>query len=92
LSKNVTRGMSQLAHEGKWAGGAPPIGYLKGPDGKLHLGSPEDVEFVRWLFTEYARGHSIRGIAHELGRQGRLSPKRKRWTGSGIRGVLRNPS
>jgi site-specific DNA recombinase len=91
LSKNVTRGLSQLAQAGKWAGGMPPIGYLKGPDAKLHLGSPEDVEFVRWLFAEYVRGHSIRGIAQQLARAGRLSPKKKRWTSSGIRSVLRNP-
>ncbi len=87
LSKDVTRGMTALAVQGKWPGGKPPIGYVV-TDGELHIGPHADVEFVRWLFKSYKAGKSLRGIASEIGQP---SPKGTQWTATGLSGVLKNP-
>ena len=92
LSKNVTRAMEQLAREGKWVSGVPPIGYVVGEDRRLKLGSPEAVATVKRIFREYLAGGSLRGVARGLTDDGVLSPKGKNWTAAGIKGVLVNPA
>ena len=91
LSRNVTRGMTRLAEQGKWPGGPAPIGYVV-KDKQLERGPAGAVALVRWLFAEYANGKSLRGLAAELNGQGWLSPKGKKWTANGIAGVLKNPA
>lgn len=90
LSRNVTRGMTRLAEQGKWPGGLPPIGYVV-KDKQLERGPADAVALVRRLFREYERGKSLRGLAADLNGEGVLSPKGKLWTANGIAGVLKNP-
>lgn len=90
LSRNVTRGMTRLAEQGKWAGGAAPVGYAL-ENKMLVLGTETDVSFVRRMYAEYLAGKSLRGMADTFNLEGRLSPKGKLWTANGISGVLKNP-
>ncbi|MDH3717135.1 MAG: recombinase family protein [Planctomycetota bacterium] len=93
LSRNVVRGMKDRAADGKWAGGKPPIGYVIGDEGRLHLGAAKDVAIVRRIFREFTcEGRSLRAIAQGLSLDGVISPKGKKWTFNGIRGVLTNPA
>jgi DNA invertase Pin-like site-specific DNA recombinase len=59
LSKNVSRGMAQLAAVGCWTGGHPPLGYrIAGEKRHRHLvpGPSEEVAAVRELFRLAAEG------------------------------------
>ncbi len=94
LSNNVTRNMRQMAREGVWICGRPPIGYVVDPDTrKLKLGDPHDVEMVQTVFDLYVhKGFTSREISTEMSKRGYRSPR----TG-GVPGVrlilelLRNP-
>lgn len=66
LSRNVARGMGALAQQGKWPGGRVPYGYTVGEDRCLYPGEPEQVNTVRYVFEEYAKGHSLRALCEEL--------------------------
>lgn len=90
LSRNVIRGMDDLARDGKWVSGKPPVGYVIGDDKRLQLGAPEDVELVREIFRRYVAGDSLREITKSLGDRGILSPKGKKWSSRGISTVLKN--
>ncbi len=54
LARGTTRGQMQLAKQGKWVAGRPPLGYVVGNDGKLKLGPAKEVEAVRFAYRSYA--------------------------------------
>src|SRR5262249_23239980 len=64
VSQNVSRTRLARTLEGLWTGGRPALGYVRGEDGRLALGDPEDVETVRWIFARYLEGDvGLRGLA-----------------------------
>jgi DNA invertase Pin-like site-specific DNA recombinase len=93
LAKNTLRGKSQLAADGFWAGGVPPLGYRlratagpgpapapgrrRPPLAKLEP-DPETADVVRWLFRTYAAGaHGTYDLCRELERR-KVPPVRER--------------
>lgn len=89
LSRNVTRGMTRLAEQGKWAGGAAPFGYRL-ENKRLVLGSDEHIAVVRRIYSGYLQGVSLRALADELTQLGVPSARGKGWVANGIYGILRN--
>lgn len=70
LARGTTRGQINLAREGRWVAGRPPLGYLVGDDRKLVLGDPAAAAAVRWAFEAYAAGESLRGVQTGLQSRG----------------------
>lgn len=89
LSNNVTRRMNQLAQQGLWISGAPPVGYAVDADKRLILGKPEDVEFIKRLFKQFLSGLSLRQLAEWAKGQGYLSSRGKPWSVMGVRDLLK---
>ncbi len=56
---------------------------------KLQLGKPEDVQFVRDLFTQYAAGSTTRQLAQMAESRGYISSKGKPWSVNGITALLK---
>ncbi len=88
----VLRGMLSKARMGKWMGGPIPLGYAKGADGKLAVGSDEAVGLVKWIFTEYtSKDTSSTDLARQLQERGiRPLGRAKVWTAPVVCKILRN--
>ena len=62
------------------------------PDELLVLGTPEQVEAVRWIFAAYLEpGASLATVARELNRRGVPPPRGKPWTRYTVRDIITNP-
>ena len=71
--------------------GRPPLGVrLTGytPQGEL---VPDEADTVRSIFTRFADGGTLRGIARELTDVGVTTRHGRAWNPSSIRGILTNP-
>lgn len=78
MSRAVARSMLERAKQGLHVGGQIPYGYILGPDGKLALGDPREVEVVRWLFQQASsRVVSLGTLARELNDRGVPPPSRR---------------
>jgi hypothetical protein len=97
LSKNVTRSALRRALEGLWVSGNPPYGYVIGPDGKLALGDPAEVEAVRWMFRQYAEtADSLGDLVRRLNEMGFPPPhgglSAGHWRRNALCKMLKNPA
>ncbi|WP_339684252.1 recombinase family protein [Gimesia maris] len=64
----------------------------KGWDSTYILGDEDEVEVVRWLFSELIRRDvSYNGLARELNEKGTPSANSGKWSDVAIKGILRNP-
>lgn len=89
LSANVLRGRLRKAEKGLWAGSKAPFGYALTADGRLVLGSADDVSLVKRIFKTYAeRDISLRELADKLNDEGIKSPSGKFWKGAIVRTIL----
>jgi site-specific DNA recombinase len=90
LARNITRGKRDKARLGRWQGGKAPYGYRIGEDGRLALGDPIEVGWVKEMFRLYAGGLiSLRGLVRLMSEQtGRLS---RPWSINFVLGIFRNP-
>ena len=70
LARGTTRGQVQLAKQGKWVAGRPPIGYAVGGDGHLRLGPKNEVDAVQYAYKAYAGGSSLRIVQQALRQRG----------------------
>lgn len=70
LARGTTRGQVDLARQGLWVAGRPPIGFRVGKDKRLKLGPQSEVAAVQWAFQAYADGHSFRGVQAGLKERG----------------------
>lgn len=72
----------------------PPYGYsINEKDGswQVVLGSPEEVEVVRWLFWAFEQqGVTCHRLASDLNTRGIPSPSGTKWRLSGVRTILQN--
>ncbi len=98
LGQKTHRGMQGRALKGLATGGRC-FGYrsVKAEDGSTRLEVDEaEAETVRRIFRLYAGGYSLKRIAHELNKEGVLSPQPQKgrfsrsWCVSSIRHLLRN--
>lgn len=90
LSNNVARRMKQIAADGLWVTGKPPVGYVLGPDRKLHLGPAEDVQLVRDVFAAYIAGKTTRQLTTMVNERGYRSSRGTPWSVAGITSMLKN--
>lgn len=70
ISQRTAAGRRQRRAQGQWAGGKPPFGYRRGPDGRL-VEEPEQADVVRLIFrlftTERIGLLTLRHRLHALG-------------------------
>ena len=85
LAKKTHRGLMGQALEGYSAGGLP-YGYASEFDGSGYrrLINQEQAQWVRYIFEQYATGHSVRHIAADLNAKGIKSPRGKSWAHSAL--------
>lgn len=72
----------------------PPYGYaITGQEGiwQVVLGSPEEIEIVRWLFWAFEQqGVTCHRLVSDLNTRGIPSPSGTKWRLSGVRTILQN--
>ncbi len=72
----------------------PPYGYaITGQEGiwQVVLGSPEEIEVVRWLFWAFEQqGVTCHRLASDLNTRGIPSPSGTKWRLSEVSTILRN--
>jgi len=71
--------------KGMWMGGTPPLGYR--PDGRSLAIVEEHAEIIREIYRRYLDLGNVRTIEQQLNREGRLSPRRARISGSEFGGL-----
>ncbi|GDX80694.1 recombinase family protein [Deltaproteobacteria bacterium] len=75
LSKDVRRGMTGVAKEGRWTNGRPPYGYrvdhaIPGKAGSL-VADAEEAEVIREVYRLYIEGGlGFKGVGVEMTRRG----------------------
>jgi DNA invertase Pin-like site-specific DNA recombinase len=88
MSRNVIRGLARHCKDGQWHGHVP-IGYEKGPDGRLVLGDPTEIAAVREAYRLRLLGFGYRNIANRLNASGAPTPMPgKPWQMSAVRDLL----
>ena len=89
LSRNVTRGLTTAAREGRsGTGGRYPYGY-RSANGEVWI-EPSEAAVVRWIFETYVqRDQSLRSLAAELIRRQTRSPSGRPWRAEALAGILR---
>ena len=71
MSKGVGRGFHDIARKGNWVTGCPPLGFAVCKETRrLVISSKRDAEMVRWVFSAYEQGESLRGIVREMKARG----------------------
>jgi DNA invertase Pin-like site-specific DNA recombinase len=101
MSRNISRALGNLGAAGKWCGGSPPYAYrVSGEKYNYHLvpGPAGEVEAVRWLFAEAARGvlsaRKLAELAEGCGWPAPVASTRRRktpgWTGRCVLRILRS--
>lgn len=96
ISKRLLRGRNLSASEGKFVGSRAPYGYErikiehdKGYTLKINI---NEAETVKLIFDMYAnRLSKIPDICKHLDALNILSPSGNKWTGDGVRRILKNP-
>ena len=91
ISRNVTWGIERGFREGKVRYFMnQTLGYRMGHDGKPHI-VEEEAEAVRYIFSAFADGHSMKDIAAEMERRGVVRRNgRSDWTRMNVNAILRN--
>ena len=90
LAERVRFGMEQMAKEGKWHGGAAPLGYVVGSHGTFEI-EEQQASIVRVIYEKFLNGWGDMKITRWLNIQGVPSPKGGKWHASRVRGILTNP-
>ena len=85
LARGSVRRAVQLAKEGRWVAGKPPLGYRLDGEHRLILGPRAEVAAVRWAYRAYAGGESYRGVIAGLKTRGFSMVV------SGVKNLLQNP-
>ena len=89
LARETMKGMNENAHQCKFNGGTPPLGYSINAD-KKYVINEQEAAAVRLIFDMYTSGHGLSKISAELNRQG-YQPKRGGVFGkNSLHDILRN--
>ncbi len=93
LREKTHRGLAGQFDRGYHVGGVT-YGYrshlAEGGRGKVLAIDEEQAEVVRWVFGQYAAGHSARAIVHQLNAQGTTSARGHTWAVSAVQGSIRH--
>lgn len=89
LARETMKGMNENAHQCKFNGGTPPLGYSIDAD-KKYVINEHEAAAVRLIFELYTSGQGLSKIAQELNLQG-YQPKRGGVFGkNSLHDILRN--
>lgn len=91
LKHETLKGMRENAVQGFHCGGRVPFGYRRVKRGNkitYELGTEEELNIIRQIYTMAAEGMGGKKIARELNKQG--MPKGHRWSPSTILSILSN--
>jgi hypothetical protein len=86
----VCLGRSRQAAAGEWPSSRTPLGYLRGPDGRLAVDAAE-IPMATRIFEEYVSGASMSAISVKLGSDGAVSRRGVPFSPSAIRAIVSNP-
>lgn len=89
LSRSVKAGQQENALHAKFTGGAYPLGYCRGENGKYAV-VPAEAEIVKFIFAEYAAGLSKREISKKLNERGYRTRKGVAYSKSSLDKILHN--
>lgn len=87
LREKTHRGLAGQFDRGLSAGGRS-YGYRteEAPGGRRMVIDASEADVVRWIFEQYADGHSVRAITHRLNDRGIASPRGGTWSVSALHG------
>ena len=91
ISANVKWGKAQSAKEGNVPFNYKTfLGYRRGADGKPEI-DPEQAEIIKFIYSSYLDGDSLRTIAEKHNNDGILTPANKRkWSSPTVKSILQN--
>lgn len=90
ISENMKGGLRMKMKRGGYLGQAKCYGYTWNKEKEIIEINESEMEIVKRIFQEYARGNGTTLIAKNLNNDGILSPKNKKWKGQTISRILRN--
>lgn len=88
LSQNIKRGCYDAALK-RQVFGKPPLGYVKGPDGRYAI-DPETAPIVRRIFEEYVSGRSLHQIREGLNADGIRTSRGASFSENSFHRMLKN--
>ena len=89
LAENVTRGMTENALEGKWAGGIVPLGYKLDEQHHLIIDEPK-AAIVRKIYQLALEGHNQKYIIDELNKHHYTNSAGRPFGYNTLRTILQN--
>jgi site-specific DNA recombinase len=89
LGREVKKGLTENAMQGKHCGGIPPLGYDVDPDGKYVINEHE-AQTVRLIFSMKLAGKSYGNIQNELAALGHKSKTGRAIGSNSLHDILRN--
>ena len=101
ITERITDNLYELAKEGRWLGGATPMGYQSIPrytyqNGKKRVSHdlkliPEEAAVIRELYATFLKTHSLKQTADCLREKGFYTRKKQPYTAKAIKSILENP-
>lgn len=90
IIERIKLGKGEAHRQGRWGGGPVPYGYQRTAHGQLEP-DPAQAPWVRWLYTEAARGVSPDVLAAQLMERGIPGPAGTTWHAQSVRKILLRP-
>ena len=90
-AERVTSIMYSRANKGLWNGVPIPLGYKWDAKGKYPVIDEDTAVVVRYIYDQYERIHSTMKLSDKLNRENIKSARGGEWTGTTVKGILRNP-
>lgn len=88
LGREIKKGMTENAMQGKHCGGIPPLGYDL-QDGKYII-NEDEATAVKLIYTRKIEGYTYNQIRDELNKLGYKSKKGRPFASNSIHDILRN--
>lgn len=89
LSREVKKGHTENAMQGKHCGGIPPLGYNLDANGKYVI-NVEEAAAVKLIFNRRLAGYSYKQIASELNKLGFVTKNGRPFGSNSLHDILRN--
>ena len=83
--------MYSRANKGLWNGAPIPLGYKWDAKGKYPVIDEDTAVVVRYIYDQYEKIHSTMKLSDKLNRENIKSARGGEWTGTTVKGILRNP-
>lgn len=90
ITRRTIAGKKEKSSQGGFSGGAAPLGYARGPEGRLLI-EDREVATVLLIHALKNQGRGLRAIAAHLNTEGILSKRGGKWYAATVRYILDNP-